>query len=222
MCIRDSSYPCQNSPQIVSHRIPVVTIRPAFWYSFLKSSSSLAVSVSVSLSFRTSALAMSTVEPASSAISFWDVYKRQVQNWNDGKTQEYKERRMYDVRHSILKRNPEASKKVAEAMETAREQRKACLLYTSSLTLRHMKMMQRPSMKLLSLWQDRKSGRVPRKQLSWTDSRETAVRGSIGQKKLCIWRKHIPAKHGREDIRRRSLDNMKWPHICSNVDLPVY
>ena len=32
---------------------------------------------------------------------------------------------MYDVRHSILKRNPEASKKVAEAMETAREQRKA-------------------------------------------------------------------------------------------------
>ena len=52
-------------------------------------------------------------------------YYRPVQNWNDGKTQEYKERRMYDVRHSILKRNPEASKKVAEAMETAREQRKA-------------------------------------------------------------------------------------------------
>ena len=47
-------------------------------------------------------------------------YYRPVQNWNDGKTQEYKDRRMYDVRHSILKRNPEASRRVAEAIEAAK------------------------------------------------------------------------------------------------------
>lgn len=43
-------------------------------------------------------------------------YYRPVQNWNDGKTQEYKERRLYDVGHSVLKRNPEASKAVADAV----------------------------------------------------------------------------------------------------------
>ena len=36
-------------------------------------------------------------------------YYRPVQNWNDGKTQEYKERKMYDIGHSVLKRSPEAS-----------------------------------------------------------------------------------------------------------------
>ena len=32
-------------------------------------------------------------------------YYRPVQNWNDGKTQEYKDRRTYDIGHSTLKRN---------------------------------------------------------------------------------------------------------------------
>ena len=31
-------------------------------------------------------------------------YYRPVQNWNDGKTQEFKERRLYDIEHSTLKR----------------------------------------------------------------------------------------------------------------------
>ncbi len=48
-------------------------------------------------------------------------YYRPVQNWNDGKTQEYKERKLYDVGHSVLKRNPEASRKVAEAVREAGE-----------------------------------------------------------------------------------------------------
>ena len=38
-------------------------------------------------------------------------YYRPVQNWNDGKTQEYKERKMYDIGHSVLKRSPEASRR---------------------------------------------------------------------------------------------------------------
>ena len=31
-------------------------------------------------------------------------YYRPVQNWNDGKTQEYKNRKLYDVEHSVLKK----------------------------------------------------------------------------------------------------------------------
>lgn len=33
-------------------------------------------------------------------------YYRPVQNWNDGKTQEYKNRKLYDVEHSVLKKEP--------------------------------------------------------------------------------------------------------------------
>jgi len=31
-------------------------------------------------------------------------YYRPVQNWNEGKTQEYKNRKLYDIKHSILKK----------------------------------------------------------------------------------------------------------------------
>ena len=48
-------------------------------------------------------------------------YYRPVQNWNDGKTQEYKDRRLYDVGHSVLKRNPKASVKISDAIREARE-----------------------------------------------------------------------------------------------------
>lgn len=49
-------------------------------------------------------------------------YYRPVQNWNDGKTQEYKERQMYDVGHSVLKRNPGASETVIEAIRDAKNE----------------------------------------------------------------------------------------------------
>ena len=49
-------------------------------------------------------------------------YYRPVQNWNDGKTQEYKERKMYDIGHSVLKRSPEASREIAQAIHQAREE----------------------------------------------------------------------------------------------------
>ena len=49
-------------------------------------------------------------------------YYRPVQNWNDGKTQEYKERKMYDIGHSVLNRSPEASREIAQAIHQAREE----------------------------------------------------------------------------------------------------
>ncbi len=39
-------------------------------------------------------------------------YYRPVRNWNDGKTQEYKERKVYDIKNSVLKKN--APQKSAE------------------------------------------------------------------------------------------------------------
>ena len=39
-------------------------------------------------------------------------YYRPVRNWNDGKTQEYKERKVYDIKNSVLKKS--APKKAAE------------------------------------------------------------------------------------------------------------
>ncbi len=41
-------------------------------------------------------------------------YYRPVQNWNDGKTQEYKERKVYDVAHSTLKERNTVSEKSGE------------------------------------------------------------------------------------------------------------
>ncbi len=51
-------------------------------------------------------------------------YYRPVQNWNDGKVQEYKERKLYDVGNSVLKKNPEASKQVSQAVLEAQEELK--------------------------------------------------------------------------------------------------
>ena len=42
-------------------------------------------------------------------------YYRPVQNWNDGKSQEYKDRRVYDIEHSVLPlRNTEETAAPAE------------------------------------------------------------------------------------------------------------
>ena len=47
-------------------------------------------------------------------------YYRPVQNWNDGKTQEYKERKVYDMKSSVLKRNPDASRGIVDAIQSAK------------------------------------------------------------------------------------------------------
>lgn len=41
-------------------------------------------------------------------------YYRPVQNWNDGKAQEFKDRQVYDIAHSCLKRNKKVEKDVPE------------------------------------------------------------------------------------------------------------
>lgn len=46
-------------------------------------------------------------------------YYRPVQNWNEGKTQEYKNRTTYDIAQSALKKGQSAASKVVKAMETA-------------------------------------------------------------------------------------------------------
>lgn len=43
-------------------------------------------------------------------------YYRPVKNWNEGKTQEYKNRTNYDVAHSVLKNDAETTKALSEAM----------------------------------------------------------------------------------------------------------
>ncbi|MCI8512040.1 MAG: ribonucleoside triphosphate reductase [Lachnospiraceae bacterium] len=48
-------------------------------------------------------------------------YYRPVQNWNDGKTQEYKERKLYDVGNSVLKRPERTSAEEQKQEETARQ-----------------------------------------------------------------------------------------------------
>ena len=53
-------------------------------------------------------------------------YYRPVQNWNDGKTQEYKDRKVYDIGHSVLKRNGCPSKDItAERTTFAKAEREA-------------------------------------------------------------------------------------------------
>ena len=49
-------------------------------------------------------------------------YYRPVKNWNEGKTQEYRNRTTYDVAHSVLRKNPEASQRVKEAAVQAGQQ----------------------------------------------------------------------------------------------------
>ena len=49
-------------------------------------------------------------------------YYRPVQNWNDGKTQEYKDRQLYDVNRSVLKKTKsEASSETAAAVSADHE-----------------------------------------------------------------------------------------------------
>lgn len=64
-------------------------------------------------------------------------YYRPVQNWNDGKTQEFKDRQTYDVDNSVLThQGPIEDKGFEEAVERAEESLKTdepnCILFTTS------------------------------------------------------------------------------------------
>lgn len=60
-------------------------------------------------------------------------YYRPVQNWNDGKAQEYKERKLYDVEHSSLKASSIPKKDVSIASEAEKkiEEAQKMLLFTT-------------------------------------------------------------------------------------------
>ncbi len=58
-------------------------------------------------------------------------YYRPVQNWNDGKTQEYKERRVYDIANSVLKTKGKACE-AAEEPIAAPVLADGCTLFTTA------------------------------------------------------------------------------------------
>ncbi|WP_416325054.1 ribonucleoside triphosphate reductase [[Eubacterium] hominis] len=59
-------------------------------------------------------------------------YYRPVQNWNEGKSQEYKERKTYDIGHSVLKgRDAIAKKETTTTMENQEIKQGKVLLFTT-------------------------------------------------------------------------------------------
>lgn len=59
-------------------------------------------------------------------------YYRPVQNWNEGKSQEYKERKTYDIGHSVLKgRDAIAKKETTTTMENQEFKQGKVLLFTT-------------------------------------------------------------------------------------------
>ena len=59
-------------------------------------------------------------------------YYRPVQNWNAGKTQEYKERKTYDVEHSVLRHNgPVNAEAAEEASNAAAEGENRAILFAT-------------------------------------------------------------------------------------------
>lgn len=64
-------------------------------------------------------------------------YYRPVQNWNDGKTQEFKDRQTYDISSSVLThqgpiQDTDFDEAVERAEETLKHDEPACLLFTTS------------------------------------------------------------------------------------------
>ncbi len=59
-------------------------------------------------------------------------YYRPVQNWNDGKAQEYKDRKVYDISNSHLVVRTEAAKEVMEAVGASEDETKTMLFTTKT------------------------------------------------------------------------------------------
>ncbi len=58
-------------------------------------------------------------------------YYRPVLNWNVGKTQEYKERKVYDIEHSVLKPKKKDEHRVAEQEETVCSEKDEVILFST-------------------------------------------------------------------------------------------
>ncbi len=59
-------------------------------------------------------------------------YYRPVKNWNDGKAQEFKERKVYDITNSVLKVRTAAAQEVMEAHGVSEEETKTFLFTTKT------------------------------------------------------------------------------------------
>ncbi len=59
-------------------------------------------------------------------------YYRPVKNWNDGKTQEYKDRKVYDIGKSTLKRTAPAAEAAAQVEESAPAEENRNLLFATA------------------------------------------------------------------------------------------
>ena len=59
-------------------------------------------------------------------------YYRPVQNWNDGKTQEYKDRKVYDISNSHMKFRTEAAQEVMEEAGISEDETKTLLFTTKT------------------------------------------------------------------------------------------
>lgn len=59
-------------------------------------------------------------------------YYRPVKNWNDGKTQEFKERKVYDISNSRLKMRTKAAAEAESALENTGEETKTMLFTTKT------------------------------------------------------------------------------------------
>ena len=59
-------------------------------------------------------------------------YYRPVKNWNDGKTQEFKERKVYDITHSHMRRKTKAAAEEESAVQTGGEETKTLLFTTKT------------------------------------------------------------------------------------------
>lgn len=58
-------------------------------------------------------------------------YYRPVQNWNDGKSQEFKDRKVYDISHSQLHVKSKAGEQIDEAMKSEAQEGPKKLLFTT-------------------------------------------------------------------------------------------
>ncbi len=96
-------------------------------------------------------------------------YYRPVQNWNDGKTQEYKDRKVYDIQNSVLKRPAAKTEEAACSCEAAPKADGKILLFATKTC---------PKCKIAAAELDKKG--IPYEKLYVEDNKELAT--SLGLK----------------------------------------
>jgi ribonucleoside-triphosphate reductase len=95
-------------------------------------------------------------------------YYRPVQNWNDGKAQEYKDRKLYDISRSVLKKGHEKAEAKAEEAFTVNEDVKECgvVLFATETC---------PNCKLAGQWLDKAGIAYEKKYVSQNEEEAKAL-----------------------------------------------